>query len=126
MRSNGPCFAKDINTRRVDELSTEDSNGDIVKVMRKQMDEMTQKMQKQMIEMNAMMKVSKDVMRGGPGPFGTTHNATAGPVHLPGLPPTPLLPSSDGMHSPHNKKEEDLEPSRSGNPHNKNLQRTEG
>ena len=96
----GHHSAKDINTIRIDELSTEDNDGDIVKVMRKQMEEMTQNMQKQMMEMNAMMKVSRDVMRCGLGPFGTTHNAIVGRVHLHGLPPTPLLPSSDGLHPP--------------------------
>ena len=88
------------------------------------MDEMIQNMQKLMMEMNAMMKVSRHVMRCGPGPFGTTHNSNAGPVHLHGLPPKPLLPSSDGMHSPQNKNDEDLEPPGIGNPPAKKLQRT--
>ena len=63
------------------------------------MEEITQNTQRQMMEMNAVMKVSRDVMRGRFGPFGTTGNAIAGLVRFPGLPPTPLLPSSDGLHS---------------------------
>ena len=52
-----PSAAKDINMRRIDEMSTEDSNGDIVKVMRRQMEEMPKQLiEKQMNEMNAMQK----------------------------------------------------------------------
>ena len=81
-----PVFTKDINPRIIDEISTEDNNADIVRAMRKQMEEMSQNMQKPMMEMQAMLKVSRGVMGGGFELFGITHCAHAGPVHFPWLP----------------------------------------
>ena len=81
-------------------LSTEDSNGDIVKVMKRQMKEMQkQLMEKQMNEMNAMQKQmmgmtnmqrqmmqkqmnQMNAVKCWPGQFGITHNATARRVNL--------------------------------------------
>ena len=92
-----PCAADDINIRKIDDVITEDNDCDFVRVMRKQVGDMTQNVQKQMQRRN---------------------NANAGPVQLLGLPPTRLLPSDDGMHSPQNKKVDsgDLELLGSGNP----------
>ena len=86
-------------------------------VMPRQMEEMQKQIiEKQMNEMNAMQKQMMDVIniqkqlmqkqinekhavRCGPGPFRTTHNATA--VNLLGLPTPPLLQAAnEGMHTP--------------------------
>ena len=59
----GPCSAKGSNARKIDELPTEDNNGDIVRVMGKQMGEMSANMRKQMNEMTRMMAFSINVLR---------------------------------------------------------------
>ena len=79
MISMWPCAADDINIQKIDDVITEDNDCDFVRVMRKQVGDMTQNVQKQMQRRN---------------------NANAGPVQLPGLPLTLLLPSNDGTHFP--------------------------
>ena len=89
--------------------------------MQKRTMEMTnmqrQMMQKQMNQMNAV--------KCWPGQFGTTHNATARPVNLPGLPTTPLLPSNEGMHTPlqegRNLTSDDLDTTHQENATNRSL-----
>ena len=113
-RSMRPCSAKDTNTRQVDDLTTEYSNCDIARMMRKQMDEMTHKMRTQMQQMHTMMKFSIDAMHihnkehanrlhGGPGPFGfpTSHNANAGASWVATY---ILLTFNDGMQSPRTRR----------------------
>ena len=106
MTSMWPCAADDINIQQIDDVITEDNDCDFVRVMRKQVGDMTQNVQKQMQRRN---------------------NANASPVHFLGLPSTRLLPSNDGMHSPQNKKVDsgDLELLGSGNLYTKKQQRIE-
>ena len=119
------------------DFRTGDKNSDAVRFMKKQMDEMNVNMQKHINELSKMGRFSADVMQqtignmacdttriqGGPGPvcFPIFHSVSAGPVQLPCLPPTPLLPSNDGMSSSIAKERnpEIIEASGSGNPHNK-------
>ena len=86
-------------------MSTETNDGDIVRALKKQMDEMN-------LQMNAMMKINKKVMKdrgGGLGALSTTSVATAsGRVDFP-VPP--VLPATDGFASPppSYRPDEDLE-----------------
>ena len=67
-----------------------------------------------------------NVVMCGPGPFGTTHNATA--VNLPGLPTPSLLQANEGMHTlaqeGNGLTSDDSTPG-SWNPHTRKVQRTE-
>ena len=85
----GPCSAKDINTRKIDELIPEDNNGDIFRVMTEQLDEMTLTIQKQLNEMTRMMQFSNLVMH----LHNNEHAARfqGGPVLLVFPPPTMLM-----------------------------------
>ena len=69
--SGDTCYAKNINPRKLDEMRTEDNNSDIVRAMRKQMEELNTSNQVMMAEMLAMHKASRESMKsGGVAPFG--------------------------------------------------------
>ena len=103
-------------------MSTEDNNGDIVRAMRKQMDEMNKNNHELMAEMNAMCKASRDLMKGGMTPFGVDRRVD--------LPAVPLLPSCEGFASPQVPKTdvdvETKQPPGSGNPNARKKVRDEG
>ena len=99
-------------------MQTEDNNGDIIRAMRKQMEELHKNNQVMMAEMLAMHKASRESMKsGGVAPFGVDGGPEYPSVKLPAA---PLLPSSDGgTHTPPRYGHEyDVEqkPPGSGNP----------
>ena len=84
--------AKDCLPKRFDEMSTETNDGDIVRALRKQMEEMN-------LQMNAMMKINTEVMRGGClGAFGTISAAIA--LRRVDLPAPTVLPATNCLASP--------------------------
>ena len=116
--SGNSGYAKNINPRKFDEMQTEDNNGDIIRAMRKKMEELNKNNHVMMAEMLEMHKASRESMKSsGMGPFGVDRGCEFPSVRLPAA---PLLPSGDGgSHTPpkygHESEVEQKTPG-SGNP----------